>query len=82
MNSPWHTLQESSAGSTPNLSEYHQKHSQCHCTVTRSKTRLKRRNKIITGDVISHLLKHKVSKSFCEDRTGESLIFPELTLTF
>jgi hypothetical protein len=39
--------------------------------VTKSKTRLKRRNKIIPGDVIGHhghLHKHNVLKSLCEDR--------------
>jgi hypothetical protein len=43
-------------------------HKNSHCAVTRSKIGLKRRNKIITVEITSHLHKHNVLKSICEDR--------------
>jgi hypothetical protein len=42
-------------------------HKNSHYAVIRSKTRLKRRNKVFTVDVIGHLLKFNVLKSLCED---------------
>jgi hypothetical protein len=78
MKSSWHTLSKPLEISTSARivgwlnSKFRNPHKSSHCSMTRSKTRLKRRNKIITNDIIGHLLKHNVLKSFSEDRKDES----------
>jgi hypothetical protein len=53
-------------------------HKSSYYALTRSKTILKRQNKIIKDEVISYLLKHNVLTSFCEYRKGKNRVIVRL----